>query len=69
MGKKKKQNTYKVVSKNLDVVLVIKGFFLAEEKKLYEQVRNKIDQATTPIYIESYKEYIVETFIQDSSKF
>ena len=69
MTKKKRKNSYKVVSENLDVVLVINGFPLEEEKKLYEQVRSKIDKADTPINIESYKEFIVETFIYDSEKF
>ena len=69
MPKKNRKNSYKVVSENLDVVLVINGFPLDEEKKLYEQVRSKIDKADTPINIESYKEFIVETFIHDSEKF
>jgi ATP-dependent Clp protease ATP-binding subunit ClpA len=69
MTKKNKKHTYKVVSDNLDVVLVIKGFPLEEEKTLYEQIRSKIDNAEEPINIESYKEFVVETFIQDSDKF
>jgi MoxR-like ATPase len=64
-----KKKTYRVVSRDLDLVLFVKGFSLGEEQKLYNSLRNKILKEETPIKIEDYKTFIVRRFLVDVDAF
>lgn len=64
-----KRKTYRVVADELNLVLFVKGYTLDQEQKLYNSVRGKIKNATTPINIESYKNFIVKKFLVDSDAF
>jgi len=64
-----KKKTYRVVSKELDLVLFVKGFSLGEEQKLYNSLRNKILKEEKPIKIEDYKTFIVRKFLVDVDSF
>ena len=61
--------TYKVVCPSLNVVLLIKKFSLAQEKKLWGKLRKKISGATEPIRIEEYMEAILKCFLADPESF
>jgi ATP-dependent Clp protease ATP-binding subunit ClpC len=61
--------TYKVVSDDLNLVLFVKGFTLEQERKLYNNVRSKIEKAVDPISVESYREFIAKKFLVDSESF
>ena len=61
--------TYKVVSDDLNLVLFVRGFTLEQEKELYASIRVKIETASRPISIESYKEFISRKFLVDSETF
>ena len=64
-----KKKTYRVVSRDLDLVLFVKGFSLGEEKKLYNSLRGKILKEVKPIKIEEYKNFIVKKFLVDVDSF
>ena len=63
------KKNYKIVSNELDLVLFVKGFSLANERKLYSSIRNKIEVAQDPISIESYQEFIVQKFLVGAEEF
>ena len=64
-----KKKTYRVLSRDLDLVLFVKGFSLGEEKKLYNSLRGKILKEVKPIKIEEYKNFIVKKFLVDVDSF
>jgi len=64
-----KKKTYRVVSRDLDLVLFVKGFSLGEEQKLYNSLRGKILKEEKPIKIEDYKNFIVRKFLVDVEAF
>lgn len=64
-----KKKTYRVVSKKLDMVLEVKGFPLAEEKRLYDVLREGVKNKEGPISIEEYKTDIVRSFLVDVDTF
>lgn len=66
---KKRKNTYKVVCEDLSLVLFVKGFTLEEERALYTKIRKKIDNASAPVSVEEYKQFIVSQFLEQSKKF
>ena len=64
-----KKKTYRVVCPELDLVLFVKGYTLAEEQKIYNSIRAKILREDTPIKIEDYKTFIVKKFMLDVDAF
>ena len=64
-----KQKTYRVVCSELNLVLFVKGYSLAEEQKLYTSLRNKILKEVKPIKVEDYKSFIVKKFLIDADAF
>jgi ATP-dependent Clp protease ATP-binding subunit ClpA len=64
-----KKKTYRVVCPELDLVLFVKGYTLAEEQKLYHSLRAKILKEDKSIKIEDYKTFIVKKFLVDVDAF
>jgi MoxR-like ATPase len=63
-----KQN-YKIVCPPLNVVLIIKKYDLREERRLWEKLRRKIEDAEEPIHIQGYMEAILKSFLVDADNF
>ena len=60
---------YKIVCPPLNVVLLIRKFDIEQEKKLWEKLRKKINDAKEPIRIEEYMEAILKCFLVDPDAF
>ena len=60
---------YKIVCPPLNVVLLIRKFDMGQEKKLWEKLRKKINDAKEPIKIEEYMEAILKCFLVDPDAF
>ena len=59
----KKINCYKVPCEALETVLLIKKFTAKEEAKLYNTLKSKISDATKPIDVDSFIDYVIEAFL------
>ena len=74
MSKKKNtdenvDNYFRVVSEELDMVLLIRSLSLKEETTMYDQVRKSLTSAEEAFSTEEYKNYIVRSFLKDCDKF
>ena len=62
-------NYYKVVCKDINLVLLIKKLSLKEEQKAYLEIKKKISNLKKPITIESYQKWILGKFLQNYEDF
>ena len=54
---------YKVVCKDIDLVLLVKKLSVDAEKKFYYQIKRKIGSLEKPITVYSYQQYLLSKFI------
>jgi ATP-dependent Clp protease ATP-binding subunit ClpC len=62
------KKVYRVISRELNQVISIKGFSVSQEKSFYETLRHKIAKGDCT-HIEDYKAIIVNKFLVDVDKF
>jgi ATP-dependent Clp protease ATP-binding subunit ClpA len=61
--------TYRAVCPELDKVLLVKGFSLEDEKKLYDSIKDKILKSEDNIDVVDYRKFIVQKFLVNSKDF
>lgn len=65
----KKPKIYRIVSSELNKILLIRGLSLEQERKMFKTLREKFTSTEEVIDIESYKEFLVKTFMLDFDEF
>jgi ATP-dependent Clp protease ATP-binding subunit ClpA len=63
------KKTYRAVCPELDKVLLVKGFSLEDEKKLYDSIKDKILKSEDNIDVVDYRKFIVQKFLVNSKDF
>lgn len=63
------KKTYRAVCPELDKVLLVKGFSLEDEKKLYDSIKDKILKSDDNIDVVDYRKFIVQKFLINSKDF
>lgn len=63
------KKTYRAVCPEIEKVLLVKGFSLDDEKRLYDSIKDKILQAEENIDVFDYKKFIIQKFLVNAKDF
>ena len=63
------KKTYRAVCSEIEKVLLVKGFSLDDEKRLYDSIKDKILQAEENIDVFDYKKFIIQKFLVNAKDF